>query len=198
MQHRRFIPTVLIIVLLSLLMAAVGCQAKPKPEAFEHIRYVNDNPSSDQEIAPGLYCLVAYEGGGLFNLTTGPVNRETPIRSQAYATRAWVEVKDGDILKFNNSGLETHEQRQQYGCFPSRLRDGFFLVGMDIFPGTITIRTLDVEEAALKLCEIYHNARDLSEGPVERHILEDAWIDIDVEEGEFVHLQNTEIYIPPS
>lgn len=187
-----------LIVLLSLMATVVACQAKPKPVSFDRVLTISENPSEEGEIAPGLYCLVATEGVGLFNLTEGPINREIPIRSQSFSTRAWVEVRDGETLKFNNSGIETYEQRQQYGCFPSRLHNGFFLVGMDVFPGMITIRTLDAEEGETKLFEIYHDAHDLSEGPVERHVLEDSWIDVEVKEGEFLHLQNTEIYVPPS
>ena len=135
-----------LIVLLSLTATAIACQTKPKPVPFDRVLTVNENPSGEGEIAPGLYCLVATEGVGLFNLTESPINRETPIRSQSFSTRAWVEVRDGETLKFNNSGIETYEQRQQYGCFPSRLSNGFFLVGMDVFPGMSSIRTLDAEE----------------------------------------------------
>ena len=113
---------------------------------------------------------------------------------------AWVEVKAGELLKVKGSNLETFEERELLGPSSSRLNNGFFLVGMDICPGTLAVQSVGRvgEDGTRPVCAVFDNAHDMSQGPVRSYDFDFSLIYIEVEEGEFLYLHNAEAYVPPT
>lgn len=165
--------------------------------SFEREIIIREKPQAPTDLLPGLYCLSALEGQASFQLLAQGQDQDKLIREQAFSSRAWVEVKAGELLRFSGAKIESHDEREQQGCFPTRLSDGFFLIGLDLFPGILTVKVLQPEEGG-PVCEVYTTAHDLSEGPVRRYEFDYSLISIEVEEGEFLLLRNAEAYVPPS
>lgn len=198
-MKRTAIRFLLLMSLACLALLAAACSpSTPSTETFDREIQVVDSPGAQDEMAPGLYCLVSTGGGSRFDLAVGQGSRETLIRAMEFSSRAWVELRPGETLKVKEALIESYDEREMKGCYPTRLSNGFFLIGMDLFPGRLTVNRLDSEGDQGWICEVYDNAHDLSEGPVRRYDFDYSMINIDVEEGEFLYLRNTEAYIPPS
>jgi len=160
MRYRPvLVATLLCGVLLTGFIAAAGCQAAQPPAPAETARppetapetpeviftrelLVKEEAKSETEIEPGLYCLTATEGDGFFRLVV-PGQEESLIREFSFDQRAWVEVKAGELLKVKRSSLETREDREMQACSASRLNNGFFLVGVDIYQGSWQFNLLE-------------------------------------------------------
>lgn len=215
MRYRPvLVATLLCGVLLTGFIAAAGCQAAQPPAPAETARppetapetpeviftrelLVKEEAKSETEIEPGLYCLTATEGDGFFRLVV-PGQKESLIREFSFDQRAWVEVKAGELLKVKGSRLETREDREMQACSASRLNNGFFLVGVDIYPGVLAVQSTGTGDEDTPVCAVFDNAHDLSQGPVSSYDFVFSVINIEVEEGEFLYLRNAEAYIPPS
>ncbi len=198
-MKRASIRFLLLMGLACLALLSVACSSTtPSTGIFDREIQVVDSPDAQDEMSPGLYCLVSTSGDSRFNLVVGQGSREESIRAMDFSSRAWVELRAGEILKVKDALIESYDEREMKGCYPTRLSNGFFLIGMDLFPGRLTVTGLESEGDQARICEVYDNAHDLSEGPVRRYDFNYSMINIDVEEGEFLYLRNTEAYIPPS
>lgn len=213
MKYRSVFLAILLAGSFLLGMALTGCQpeqisvetaGKTQPaevetgKVFQGEYYIREKPSSSSELEPGLYCLTAVDGEGSFLLAGPGQAGDRLIREQRFFSRAWVEVRAGELLTFSQARIESYEERKQQNRFPSRLRDGFFLIGVDIFPGVLRVQRSEYLENEPTVCEVYATAHDLSDGPVQRYEIDGSPIEIVVEEGEFLLLRNAEAYIPPS
>ncbi len=200
-MKRTLIYLLLVFFSVSLLLATTSACASSEPEgeAFDATLLVRDPAQGDKEINPGLYCLTATEEEGLFELLGESEGDEDLIRSQVFASRAWVEVRTGETLRYKGSYIESYEERDRLGCQSGRLSNGFFLIGMDLFPGILTVRGLDKEDPETWVCEVYKQAHDPEkEGPDRSYEFDYTQIFIEVEEGEFIYLWHAEAYVPPS
>ncbi len=175
-----------------------GPEQSKHADDFQNELYVRDIRQSPTDLEPGLYCLSALEGDGSFQLVVPGQEQDKLVREGQFSSRAWVEVRANELLRFSGAKLESWDEREQQGCFPTRLSDGFFLIGMDLFPGILTVKVLQPETSESPVCEIYASAHDLSEGPIRRYGFDYSLINIEVEEGEFLLLQHAEAYVPPS
>lgn len=200
-------PVFLILALL-LALPAAGCQPggsqstvtpepSESPPVFEHEVHVRIPAEEPTDLEPGLYCLTALNGDGLFHLLAADRNQTDPVRVQAFRQRAWVEVRQGEILRYKGAKVETEEEREMQGCYPVTLRDGFFRIGLDIFPGMLTV-TGGQADGETPVCEIYASAHDLAGGPLRTYELKDSLNYIQVSEGEYLYLWGAEAYIPPT
>ena len=215
MRYRSvLVASILSGILLTGVLAATGCQsartpaptetARPPVTAPENIEpifsrelLVKEDAGSETEIQPGLYLLTATDGEGFFRLVI-PGQEESLIRELEFKEKAWVEVKAGELLKIRDAGLETFEERELMGRSTSRLNNGFFLVGMDIYPGTLAVQSLGRGGEDGPVCAVFDSAHDLSQGPVRSYDFDFSLIYIEVEEGEFLYLRNAEAYVPPT
>lgn len=188
----------LLLVLAALALTALACSPSAPSISYDREIQIVDQPDAQDQMAPGLYCLVSTGEGSHFDLVAGKGSGEKIIRTMDFSSRAWVEVFAGETLKYKAAQIETHEERDMKGCYPTRLSNGFFLIGLDLFPGTLTVRGLDLKTGEAWLCEVYDNAHDLSAGPVRSYEFNNPIINVEVENGDFLYLRNTEAYIPPS
>lgn len=194
---KNYLTRIVFAVICMLLVVAFIAGCRPQRMTFDHTYNVREKPEYETDITPGLYCLSATGGEGLFHLVEPAGSYDDLVRSQRFLSRAWVEVRANETLKFNNAKIESQDERQKLGCFPTRLRNGFFLIGFDLFPGKLKIRPRTDQDEADWICEVYADAHDLSAGPLRRYDYKDTWVDIIVEEDEFLHLWGAEVYVPP-
>ncbi|HHX29676.1 MAG TPA: hypothetical protein GX720_00435 [Clostridiaceae bacterium] len=192
------IGAVMVLAVLSVLLL-VSCDANKSKNSFDRQLAVTSSASSENEIKPGLYCLLAMGNGGTFSLTEKDGKEEREVWGRDFTSRVWVEVREGEVLNISSADLQTMEDRRIEGCSPTRLRDGFFYIGYDFYPGTLLVRTLASGTIDDWVCDVYANAHDLSEGPIRSYEFDSPHnIYIDVAEGEFLYLKHTEVTIPPS
>ncbi len=199
-MKKTVLRSVLILLSVALLLGvALACSpSAPAGEAFDRTLLVREPAQAEDEISPGLYCLTSIAEESLFELLGAAGGEEDLIRSQVFASRAWVEVRAGESLRYKGATIESYEERDRLGCQSGRLSNGFFLIGMDLFPGVLTVRGQEKEDPESWVCEIYKQAHDLEEGPVRRYEFDYPQIFIEVEEGEFIYLWHAEAYVPPS
>ncbi|NLB27917.1 MAG: hypothetical protein GX819_03090 [Clostridiaceae bacterium] len=206
----RYRPAFLAILLVGTLLFT-ACQPRPEPvesvgteaqaegepdKIFQKEYQIRETPESPTDLKPGLYCLSAVDGEGSFQLVAPDQTGDKLIREQRFSSRAWVEVRAGELLRFSGSVIETYDEREQQEYCPTRLGNGFFLIGVDLFPGILTVEAMESEGSGDPVCEIYTTAHDLLEGPVRIYEFDYPIINIRLEEGEFLLLQNADIFIP--
>ncbi len=188
-----------VIIVIFCCFVFIGCGQKEKRMKYDFEYDVRVEPKHSQDIAPGLYCVVAKnQEEGLFNLVMPLGGSEDLLRSQTFKTHAWVEVKEGERLLINKAKLFTEAERKaSLRDVMMDIRDGFFKVGEEVMPGYHMIKGLPLEEGQQSRCEVYSNARSFKEGPLRTYeVLTDSFVDVEVVEGEFLLLENAEIYIP--
>ena len=127
MRNRRFFAAALLAAVILVLPAAAGCQTGTPPpplettslptssepsQIFSHEYLIREQAGSPDELEPGLYCLSAAEGKGLFRLVTDEGERERIIREQDFKSYDWVEVRAGERLSgWRGSGDEGRKRR---------------------------------------------------------------------------------------
>ncbi|HNZ62951.1 MAG TPA: hypothetical protein PKH23_01275 [Bacillota bacterium] len=178
--------------------AVMGCRPKVVPMRYDLEYDVTAEPANECEIRPGLYCAVADPNEeGLFNLIEPHGDSAYLIRSQSFDTGAWVEVKEGEQLLILRAKLFTEEERRaQLAVSKPTPRNGFFMVGADLAEGHHLVRGLDSGEEGKPSCKVYADAHSLQGNPVRSYETSaGSFTDIDVANGEFLLLENAEIYL---
>lgn len=140
-----------------LLPWTVGCIYHPTPMAFDQTYRILDGAETmdlKDVLPPGRYCLEATDGKGLFHLSEPIGAGENLIMGRSFSTRNWVDVEDGELLKFNDARLWSEADKEAMPTLEPPYEHGTFWVGVDAVPGRYTVKGLDHPKDLLPFCKI--------------------------------------------